>query len=66
MLAGRLTGGSLSFEAAGTEGLRSASELHMHAMTVSSTDGDHIRETWTSFADGRAKDEKVLELARKV
>jgi hypothetical protein len=56
---------SLSFEALGTEGLRSASEMHMHAMTVSWTDGDHIRETWTSFADGRAKDEKVFELARK-
>jgi hypothetical protein len=57
---------SLSFEAAGTEGLRSASEMHMHAMTVSWTDADHIRETWTSFADGRAKEEKVFELARKM
>jgi len=57
---------SLSFEAAGAEGLRSASELHMHAMTVSWTDNDHLRETWTSFADGRAKEEKVFELARKM
>jgi hypothetical protein len=57
---------SLSFEAAGAEGLRSASELHMHAMTVSWTDNDHLRETWTSFADGRAKEEKVFDLARKM
>ena len=56
---------SLSFEASGANGLRSPSELHMHAMTVSWTDGDHIRETWTSFADGQAKEEKVFELARK-
>lgn len=56
---------SLSFEAAGAEGLRSASEMHMHAMTVSWTDNDHLRETWTSFADGKAKDEKVFDLARK-
>ena len=57
---------SLSFEAAGAEGLRSASELHMHAMTVSWTDADHIRETWTSFADGRVKEEKTFELTRKM
>jgi len=38
----------------------------MHAMTVSWTDNDHLRETWTSFADGRAKEEKVFELARKM
>jgi hypothetical protein len=56
---------SLSFEASGANGLRSPSELHMHAMTVSWTDGDHIRETWTSFADGQPKEEKVFELARK-
>jgi hypothetical protein len=55
---------SLSFEANG-EGLRSPSEAHMHAMTLSWTDGDHIRETWTSFDQGRSKDEKVFELTRK-
>jgi len=56
---------SLSFEATGGEGLHSPSEMHMHAMTVSWTDGDHIRETWTSFDQGRPKDEKVFDLTRK-
>ena len=56
---------SLSFEAAGAEGLRSPSEMHMHAMTLSFTDGDHIRETWTSFADGQPKEQKVFDLTRK-
>jgi hypothetical protein len=56
---------SLSFEATGGEGLRSPSEMHMHAMTVAWTDGDHIRETWTSFDQGKPKDEKVFELTRK-
>ncbi len=56
---------SLSFEASGGEGLRSPSEMHMHAMTVSWTDGDHLRETWTSFDQGRPKDEKVFALTRK-
>jgi hypothetical protein len=56
---------SLSFEATGAEGLRSPLEAHMHAMTVSWTDGDHVRETWTSFDQGRPKDEKVFELTRQ-
>lgn len=55
----------LSFEATGGDGLRSPSEMHMHAMTLSFIDGDHIRETWTSFDQGRPKDEKVFELTRK-
>ncbi len=56
---------SLSFEMAGSEGLRAPSEMHMHAMTVSWTDADHIRETWTSFDHGKPKDEKVFDLTRK-
>jgi hypothetical protein len=36
----------------------------MHAMTVSFNDGDHIRERWTSYEGGHAKDEKVFDLTR--
>jgi hypothetical protein len=56
---------SLAFEVAGSDGLRAATDAHMHAMTVAFTDADHIRETWTSFDKGQPKDEKVFELARK-
>jgi len=56
---------SLSFEMGGSDGLRSPSEMHMHAMTVFWTDGDHIRETWTSFDHGKPKDEKVFDLTRQ-
>jgi hypothetical protein len=56
---------SLSFEASGAEGLRSASEPHMHAMTVSWPDSNHLRSVWTSFEGGHKKDEKVFELTRK-
>ncbi|HXU82637.1 MAG TPA: hypothetical protein VN914_14645 [Polyangia bacterium] len=56
---------SLAFEMAGTDGLRSASEPHMHAMTVSFVDGDHIREVWTSYDNGAKKEDKAFELARK-
>jgi len=55
----------LSFEMGGSDGLRAPSEMHMHAMTVSFTDGDHIRETWTSFDQGKPKDVKVFDLTRK-
>jgi hypothetical protein len=55
---------ALTFELVGSEGLRSAAEPHMHAMTVSIVDGDHIRETWRSFDGGKPKDEKVFDLAR--
>jgi hypothetical protein len=55
----------LSFEMVKSDGLRSAAEPHMHAMSVSWTDADHIREVWTSFDKGKANEEKVFELARK-
>jgi hypothetical protein len=55
----------LAFEMAGTDGLGSAKEPHMHAMTVSWVDADHIRETWTSFDNGAKKEDKAFELARK-
>ena len=55
---------ALTFELVGSEGLRSPTEPHMHAMTVAFLDGDHIRETWTSFDGGKPKDEKVFDLAR--
>ncbi len=58
-------GHSLSFEVAGSDGLHSPGEMHMHAMSVSWTDGDHIRETWTSFDGGKPKDQKVFDLTRK-
>jgi hypothetical protein len=56
---------SLAFEMAGSEGLHAATEPHMHAMTVSFVDGDHIRETWTSFDNGVKKDDKAFDLVRK-
>jgi hypothetical protein len=56
---------SLAFEMAGTDGLRAATEPHMHAMTVSFVDADHIREVWTSFDNGVKKEDKAFDLARK-
>jgi hypothetical protein len=55
---------SLAFEMVGTEGIGSANEMHMHAMTVSFVDADHIKEAWTSYENGARKDEKTFDLTR--
>lgn len=56
---------SVSFEMTGTEGLHSAKEMHMHAMSLSFVDPNHIKELWTSFDNGVKKDDKVFDLTRK-
>jgi hypothetical protein len=56
---------NLAFEMTGTEGLGSAKETHMHAMSVAWVDADHIRETWTSYENGSKKEDKAFELTRK-
>lgn len=56
---------SVAFEMASNDGLRAPGEMHMHAMNVSWTDADHIKEEWTSFENGAKKEGKVFELTRK-
>jgi hypothetical protein len=56
---------SLAFEMAGIEGLQAATEMHMHAMTVTWVDPDHLREVWTSYDNGVKKEEKTFDLTRK-
>jgi hypothetical protein len=55
----------LAFEMAGSDGLHSAGEPHMHAMTVTWVDPDHIKEVWTSFDAGAKKEDKAFDLTRK-
>jgi hypothetical protein len=56
---------TLTFELHGSEGLRSPSEAHMHAVTIALVDDDHVRETWTSYDKGQPKEQKSFELTRK-
>jgi hypothetical protein len=55
----------LVFEMAGVEGLRSKDEMHMHAMVLTLSNANRIREEWTSFEAGKRKDSKIFELTRK-
>jgi hypothetical protein len=39
-------------------------DAHMHSLTISFTDKDHIIQKWTLFVDGKEKDTSVFELSR--
>src|SRR5262249_42594043 len=56
---------SLQFELAGSEGLHSAAEPHMHSLTLAWKDPDHIQEAWVSVESPTKKTDKVFELTRK-
>ncbi len=39
-------------------------DAHMHALTISFIDKDHITQKWTLFAEGKEKGTSVFELSR--
>ena len=41
-----------------------ASEQHMHALTLTWLDPDHLRQVWTSQKDGQANNPTTIELSR--
>ena len=52
------------FSMKGTSGIGSAKDMHMHAMTITWKDKDHITESWTMYGGGKAQGAKPFELAR--
>lgn len=54
----------LDFEMKGTKGIGSAKDMHMHGMTITWKDPDHITESWTMYVDGKAQGSKPFVLAR--
>jgi hypothetical protein len=56
---------SVAFEMAAPQGISSPKEPHMHAVTITWVDADHVREEWTHFADGVKKDSMVFTWSRK-
>ena len=59
-------GNSLTFEMKGTSGISSAKEAHMHGMTLTWVDANHIRSEWTEYVDGKKAGECVgFNLARE-
>lgn len=58
------TDGEMDFAMKGTTGIGSANDSHMHAMTITWTDPDHITESWSMYMDGKMQGAKPFVLAR--
>jgi len=41
-----------------------AKETHMHSLTISFSDPDHMTQKWMSFEGGKEKDSTIIELSR--
>jgi hypothetical protein len=64
---GGAAGDSLVFECDGKVGnAASHDEQHMHAVTITFVDADHVKEVWSTFEGGKPKGEPhVIMLTRK-
>jgi len=55
---------TLDFVFAKGSGIDPKKDAHMHALTISFVDKDHIAENWTYFEDGKEKGVTKLNLSR--
>lgn len=55
----------LSFEMTKPVGVNSMKEPHMHAVTLTMTDADHLTQKWCSYASGKQHDCAEFKLQRK-
>jgi len=55
---------SLDFGLVTRSGIDPSKDAHMHALTISFADKDHIVENWTYFEDGKEKGVTKLNLSR--
>jgi hypothetical protein len=54
----------MDFEMKGTSGVGSLKDAHMHGMTITWKDPDHITESWFMYIDGKKQPSKPFVLAR--
>ena len=54
----------LDFMFAGGSGINPQKDAHMHALTISFGDKDHIVQNWTLFENGKEKEATRLNLSR--
>lgn len=54
----------VSLALAGEQGIASAQEPHMHALTIEWGGPNQVKQTWTGHAGGQPTDTTVLELTR--
>jgi len=57
--------GKVTFKFAGATGMKSPNDEHMHDMSMTFIDEDHVKASWTSYSGGRKSDVKEFNLTRK-
>ena len=57
-------GKSISFDLAKDSEIKVDSEMHMHALTLTLDDADHLTHDWTLYQDGKAKERKPFQFER--
>jgi len=57
--------GTLRFVCAGGTSLKCATDPHMHALTMTFTDADHLKQDWTMVEGGKEKMTATFNLVRK-
>lgn len=58
-------GQSLVFEMTKPVGVSSMKESHMHAVTLTMSDPNSLKQEWTHFSDGKKKGTAIFTLTRK-
>jgi hypothetical protein len=56
---------TLLFEMAGTDGISSAKEPHMHSLLVTFKSPTEMTEEWTSYENGKKKETSLFTFAKK-
>lgn len=57
-------GSTLEFDLAKDADIKVDTEKHMHALTLTLADADHLTHDWTLFEDGKAKDHVPFQFER--
>ncbi len=55
---------TLNFMFAGGTNINSKKDAHMHSLTITLVDKNHIVQKWTLFENGKEKETSVFELSR--
>ncbi len=60
------TGNTFTFEMAGIKGIDDANEMHMHGLTITLKDKNHLKQEWTNYANNKKADTATFEFTRKM
>jgi hypothetical protein len=59
-------GNSIAFEMTKPAGISSMKETHMHAVTLTLTDANTLKQEWTSFEKGKKAETATFNFKRKI